>query len=88
MVVSYKLRFTIFKRDDFTCRYCGRRAPEVRLECDHALPKSRGGSDHPVNLVTACYACNRGKRAGLLPEQVEDQYERCLIESDPEREVW
>lgn len=53
------LRLGIFQRDDFTCRYCG--AHGVPLECDHATPLSRGGTNDRPNLVTACRACNRSK---------------------------
>ena len=54
------LRAEVFKRDDFTCTYCGARG--CRLECDHILPASRGGTDHLDNLTTACFTCNRAKR--------------------------
>ena len=29
---------------------------------DHVVPRSRGGSDHPGNLVLACSPCNGRKR--------------------------
>lgn len=64
--VSKRLRFAILKRDGFACLYCGRRPPEAELEVDHVRPRSRGGSDDPSNLVTACRECNRGKAAFLL----------------------
>lgn len=66
------LRIRILERDKFTCVYCGRRPPEVALEVDHVLARSRGGTDDATNLVTACRACNNGKRAGTiaLPEGV------------------
>jgi 5-methylcytosine-specific restriction endonuclease McrA len=48
-------------RDDFTCQYCGRSAPEVELHVDHRTPVSRGGSDVVENLTTACVECNVGK---------------------------
>ncbi len=59
--ISAKLRFEIFKRDSFTCQYCGRMAPDVLLEVDHIQPVSKGGTNDIVNLVTACRECNRGK---------------------------
>jgi 5-methylcytosine-specific restriction endonuclease McrA len=31
MAITKKLRFEVFKRDNFTCRYCGRKTPEVIL---------------------------------------------------------
>lgn len=63
------VRFRILQRDDFTCRYCGRKAPNVVLEVDHLHPVSKGGVNAFANLVTACYACNQGKRDSLLTEE-------------------
>ena len=68
MSIKPKTRFDIFKRDNFTCRYCGRKTPAVVLELDHVIPQSKGGDSDPSNLVTSCYECNRGKRADLLEE--------------------
>ena len=61
MGISIKRRFEIFHRDRFTCRYCGRSAPHVHLECEHVLARVNGGTDLPDNLVTSCFECNRGK---------------------------
>lgn len=58
---SKKIRFEVFKRDSFTCQYCGKVAPNVILEVDHIDPVSKGGSDDILNLITSCYDCNRGK---------------------------
>lgn len=62
---SYR-RFQIFKRDKFTCQYCGRVPPAVILEVDHILPVSKGGDNNNDNLLTACFDCNRGKANGTL----------------------
>lgn len=63
-----RLRFEVFKRDDFTCTYCGRNVKDdhIKLHCDHIHPKNKGGRDILENLVTACEACNLGKRDYLL----------------------
>lgn len=61
MPVSKRLRYEILRRDGNTCRYCGRTAPDVPLRIDHVTPVALGGSDDPVNLVTACEDCNSGK---------------------------
>ena len=61
MSLSKKSRFEVFKRDKFTCQYCGRRPPDVMLEVDHVVPKVEDGGDDASNLTTACFACNRGK---------------------------
>lgn len=63
---SPRLRFEVFQRDGFACRYCGRKAPEVELEADHVKPYSMGGLTVIENLVTACVSCNAGKSARLL----------------------
>lgn len=55
------LRFDIFRRDNFTCRYCGACPPGVVLEIDHVTPRVDGGTNDPLNLVTSCGDCNRGK---------------------------
>lgn len=59
--LSKKLRFEVFKRDSFTCVYCGRSAPDVVLHVDHIVPVSKGGTDDLTNLVTSCADCNLGK---------------------------
>jgi len=58
-----RLRFSIFARDGFRCRYCGRspQEDEVKLVIDHVIPVSKGGTDEPGNLITSCAECNRGK---------------------------
>ena len=61
-VISKKLRFDVFKRDGFTCQYCGRTPPEVILEIDHIIPVSKKGTNDINNLITACFDCNRGKK--------------------------
>ena len=73
MPISPKLRYQIFKRDKFTCRYCGAKAPKIALELDHIVPVSRGGDNDPMNLITACQQCNRGK-ADDLPYNVKETF--------------
>jgi 5-methylcytosine-specific restriction endonuclease McrA len=63
-----KIRFRIFLRDNFTCQYCGRKAPEVELQADHKYPKSKGGLNREENYVTACRDCNIGKGDAILNE--------------------
>lgn len=58
---SKKERFEVFKRDSFTCQYCGSSAPNTILELDHIDPISKGGSNNIMNLITSCFECNRGK---------------------------
>ena len=59
--LSTRTRFEIFKRDEFTCQYCGRRAPDVVLHVDHIVPLADGGTYDQMNLITSCAECNGGK---------------------------
>lgn len=67
--LSKRRRFAVFTRDYWTCQYCGRSAPDVTLEIDHIHPASKGGDDSDENLITACFDCNRGKSAHVIPER-------------------
>jgi DNA-directed RNA polymerase subunit RPC12/RpoP len=64
--IPKKLRFEVFKRDGFACKYCGAHPPNVLLEIDHIIPIKEGGNNDEGNLFTACFACNRGKGATAL----------------------
>ena len=54
-------RLRIYMRDKFRCQYCGEKKNSSELTLDHILPRSRGGDNSPVNIVTACVACNNRK---------------------------
>lgn len=69
--ITKKVRFEIFKRDSFTCQYCGRMAPDVVLEVDHINPVANGGDNDIMNLITSCAECNRGKGAKKLTDKQE-----------------
>lgn len=74
--MSKKLRFDVFKRDSFTCQYCGSHPPKVVLHVDHINPVSNGGENDIDNLITACDCCNFGKGARLLsdiPQSLKDK---------------
>jgi 5-methylcytosine-specific restriction endonuclease McrA len=59
-------RIEIFKRDNFTCQYCGKVSHNLTL--DHVIPRSRNGQHTWENVVSACVPCNRIK-AGRTPEE-------------------
>ena len=79
--VSKKIRFEVFKRDYFTCQYCGRKPPEVQLEVDHIKPVAKGGTNDILNLITSCADCNRGKRDIELSDDsvIENQIKKLEI---------
>lgn len=65
-----KLRFEVFRRDNFTCQYCGRVVKDgIKLHIDHIIPKSKGGDLSMDNLITSCFDCNEGKRDVILTER-------------------
>ena len=66
--LSKKTRFEVFKRDSFTCQYCGAKAPDVILEVDHINPIAEGGTNDILNLITSCRNCNRGKSKTKLSD--------------------
>lgn len=85
--ISKQLRFEVFKRDSFTCQYCGRSAPDVVLELDHIMPVSKGGDNDILNLCTSCHDCNNGKSNRTLDDDsiVQRQKEQ-LREINKKRE--
>lgn len=85
--ISKKLRFEVFKRDEFTCAYCGQKPPAVVLEVDHVIPVANDGPDTIENLATSCFDCNRGKSdrsLGAVPESV--QHRADLLQEREEQE--
>lgn len=61
-----ELRRFVFERDAYLCVYCGGDGNGKSLHCDHVLPVSKGGTNAPSNLVTACGRCNSSKRDRIL----------------------
>ena len=61
-------RRNIFKRDRFTCQYCGLQPRADELTIDHVIPRSRGGGSTWENCVLACVACNN-RKADRTPQQ-------------------
>lgn len=83
--IAKKVRFEVFKRDGFSCQYCGAKPPSVVLEVDHIHPVSQGGGNAKDNLITACFSCNRGKSDRLLssiPESLESRAEEMREKQD------
>ena len=58
----------LFKRDHYTCLYCGKNFEYEMLSRDHVKPISRGGRDIWTNVVTSCKRCNARKGSSLLAD--------------------
>lgn len=71
--ISGRVRQNVFMRDNYTCQICGanRYRDKVKIEIDHILPVSKGGTNDPNNLQTLCQRCNREKhnRTDLLHDR-------------------
>ena len=59
--VSNKMRFSIYERDGYRCRICGRTENQDYLEIDHIQPIAKGGKSTYDNLQTLCRRCNKEK---------------------------
>ena len=61
--ISYDTRLFVWKRDGGVCRHCGSTA---KLQYDHVIPRSRGGSGNAGNVELLCGGCNNKKKARLF----------------------
>jgi len=56
--ISESVRVEVWRRDGGQCARCGSRE---RLEYDHIVPVSKGGSSTARNVELLCESCNRAK---------------------------
>lgn len=75
-------RKNLFKRDKYTCMYCGVQPGPEELTIDHVMPKSRGGASTWENCVLACVECNK-KKANRTPEEAKMHLRR-----QPKKPSW
>jgi len=75
-------RRNLFKRDRYTCQYCGAQPGPESLTIDHVLPKSRGGKSEWTNCVLACLGCN-AKKADRTPDEA-----RMTLRRAPKKPAW
>jgi Zn-finger protein len=75
-VLNKKIRFEIFKRDNFTCQYCGQKAPNVKL---NIIPNDEGSE------ITVCQDCNLVKDSNMvtlnlsIPEELNEDRKKLNI---------
>jgi hypothetical protein len=70
------------------CGYClsPQRLVMARLELEHIIPKSKGGTDDELNLWLSCPLCNRYKADRTRARDPESGEDAPLF--DPRRQVW
>jgi 5-methylcytosine-specific restriction endonuclease McrA len=65
-------KVNVFRRDSYTCQYCGKRLHPTELTLDHVVPRAMWkGPVTPTNwknIVTCCLKCNR-KKNDRTPQQ-------------------
>ena len=71
-VISGTTRQNVLMRDNYTCQICGATVKDgAKLEIDHIIPYSKGGTNDENNLQVLCQQCNREKhnRSDLLHDK-------------------
>lgn len=58
---GYEMKAYLMEKYQHTCQYCAGETEDHRLEWEHKIPKSRGGSDRVDNATLACKTCNQLK---------------------------
>lgn len=61
--IPEKVRIEVWRRDSGKCARCGSRE---KLEYDHIVPISKGGSNTARNIELLCETCNRGKSNNVV----------------------
>lgn len=61
-------RRNIYKRDQYTCQYTGKKLPAHKINLDHVLPSSRGGKTTWENVVCCSIDVNTMK-GNKTPEE-------------------
>jgi 5-methylcytosine-specific restriction endonuclease McrA len=79
--VSFSRR-NLFKRDHWTCQYCGIQPGGDELTIDHVVPRSLGGTSTWENCVLACVTCNK-RKADRTPREAAMK-----LASLPSRPKW
>ena len=75
-------RRNLFRRDAWSCQYCGARPGPDSLTIDHVVPRSRGGTSSWENCVLACVPCNK-RKADRTPHEA-----RMKLHKSPHRPKW
>jgi 5-methylcytosine-specific restriction endonuclease McrA len=60
--IPSEVKLNVWRRDSGKCVKCG---SQERLEYDHIIPVSKGGSNTERNVQLLCEKCNREKAAQI-----------------------
>ena len=76
---GFEVREYLLQKYQYTCVYCQKCAvgqksvKHIRLEIDHVIPCSKGGSNRLNNLVLACHNCNQKKGNRLIQDFLKNK---------------
>ena len=76
-----KLRWRIYKQDNYKCVACGSLED---LVIDHIVPVALGGRDNEENLQTLCYDCNKSKMIKVIAFRECPHEREIYCETHPE----
>lgn len=60
------------------CYYCKVDLRTVRVNVEHVVPMSKGGSNKYKNMVLSCSSCNKEKGSSMLPSKLRKSLRREL----------
>lgn len=70
--IEQTISWTVYRRDNYSCRYCGK--DDVPLTVDHLVLWEKGGPSIVNNLVSACKKCNRTRGNMEYADWIKSEY--------------
>ena len=70
--IEVNVRWAVYRRDEFKCRYCG--ADDRPMTLDHLVLWEEGGPSTEENMVTSCFKCNKKRGKMQFPNWLETPY--------------
>lgn len=82
-ILDSTVTWEVFERDNYTCRYCGRRG--IPMSYDHVKLWEELGENTVENGVTACKKCNKARGNTDFAEWLSSDYVKERMENVPTR---